>query len=457
MSLMPRSLSLRLASMFGLISFVLLGAIGSYLLASLAHEIALRDDLALQGRLERMRALIGDSESIDELRRRRQLYENMLGNRDSLLWVLDTEGHPLIAINPTRQPIPQLPAEAGVHLRDVEQPSRARIALQRIAHDGGSITLVAGQLLAGREQMLHIYRNRLWMAMAVGGALSFVFGWVVSQRGLRPVRALAKDAATIDTQHLSARLQGFDQVAELEQLSESLNTMLSRLEDGFGRISRFSEDLAHEMRTPLSNLMGETQFALAMPRSVDSYEELLTSNQEEYERLSRMVDNILFLSRASQPGAAVNLKALPLDDAVGQLCEYFEDLAAERGTTFVTNVSGTVLADSDLLRRALANLLVNAMKYGAPDSPVEISSHRTAASVEIHVFNAGPEIGSAHMPYLFDRFYRADAARTASTDSSGLGLAIVRSIMDLHEGHVLAKSNDQGTVFTLVFPTCATG
>ncbi|WP_237288653.1 heavy metal sensor histidine kinase [Variovorax sp. PAMC 28711] len=452
---MPRSLGLRLASMFGLISFALLGAIGSYLLASLEHEIALRDDLALEGRLERMRALIGDSESIDELRKRRQLYENMLGNRDSLLWVLDTEGHPLIAINPTQQPIPQLPAEAGVHLRDVTQPSRARIALQRIAHDGGSITLVAGQLLAGREQMLHVYRNRLWVAMAVGGALSFLFGWGVSLRGLRPVRALAKDAALIDAQHLSARLQGFDQVAELQQLSESLNTMLARLEDGFGRISRFSEDLAHEMRTPLSNLMGETQLALTMPRSVDSYQALLTSNQEEYERLSRMVDNILFLARASQPGAAVHLEAVPLEDAIGQLCEYFEGLAAERGNSFGTRVAGTVLADSDLLRRALANLLVNAMKYGAPDSPIHISSHGTAAGVEIRVANTGPEIGAAHMPYLFDRFYRVDSARTASAESSGLGLAIVRSIMALHGGQLLAKSDRHETVFTLVFPARA--
>lgn len=121
--------------------------------------------------------------------------------------------------------------------------------------------------------------------------------------------------------------------------------------------------------------MGGTQLALAMPRSVDSYEELLTSHQEEYERLSRMVDNILFLSRASQPGAVLHLEAVPLEDAVGQLCEYFEGLAAERGNSIVTSVAGTVLADPDLLRRALANLLVNAMKYGAPE--VNPDSRRT--------------------------------------------------------------------------------
>lgn len=391
------------------------------------------------------------------LRKRRQLYENMLGNRDSLLWVLDTDGHPLIAINPTQQPIPQLPAEAGVHLRDVTQPTHTRIALQRIDHDGGSITLVAGQLLAGREQMLHVYRDRLWITMAVGGAFSFLFGWAIGLHGLRPVRTLAKDAMKIDAQHLSVRLQGFNQVDELQQLSESLNTMLTRLEDGFGRVSRFSEDLAHEMRTPLSNLMGETQLALITPRSIDHYQELLTSNQEEYERLSRMVDNILFLSRAGQPGAAVHRKALPLDNAVEQVCEYFAGLAAERGNWFVRNVTGTVLADSDLLRRALANLLVNAIKYGGPDSPIHISSHRTAAGVEIHVLNTGPEIGAAHMPFLFDRFYRADSARTASIDSSGLGLAIVQSIMDLHGGQLLAKSDIQRTVFTLNFPACAAG
>ena len=156
-------------------------------------------------------------------------------------------------------------------------------------------------------------------ALGTGALLAFALGWAVSQRGLRPVRTLAARAAAIDVQHLHLRLQGVEQVHELQQLGEALNEMLARLEDGFGRLSRFSEDLAHEMRTPLNNLMGQTQLALQKTRTVEDYQALLASGQEEYERLARMIDNMLFLARAEQPDAVVHREPIALQDAVVQL------------------------------------------------------------------------------------------------------------------------------------------
>lgn len=151
-----------------------------------------------------------------------------------------------------------------------------------------------------RNQMLAAYRRTLIAALTLGTLLAFALGWWVSQRGLRPVRALARQALAIDAQHLHVRLHGFDQLQELQALSGALNQMLTRLEAGFTQLSRFSEDLAHEMRTPLANLMGQTQLALQRPRSATEYEHLLASNTEEYERLARMTDNMLFLARAEQ-------------------------------------------------------------------------------------------------------------------------------------------------------------
>lgn len=453
--LWPRALGLRLALMFALVSVLMLGALGLYLYRSLDHEIAWRDDEALVGRVERMQALIGDSASIEALRQRPQLYANMLGNRESLVWVLDDAGQPLIEVNPAHMPIPTLAPGPRVQLHTSTGGEPARLAWQHVTHDGQVLTLIAGKLLGERTQMLAAYRFKLWLALGTGALLAFALGWWVSQRGLRPLRALAARAANIDVQHLHLRLEGVEHVQELALLGEAFNQMLARLEGGFARMSRFSEDLAHEMRTPLNNLMGHTELALRKTRSADDYQTLLASSQEEYERLSRMIDNMLFLARAEQPDAVVKCEPIALHDAVAQLCDYFEGMADERGITLVNRAHGTLHAEPQLLRRALANLLANALRYGDANSPVTIDVSTPGETLEISVMNQGPPIAPEDIPRLFDRFYRCDPARTQPGDSGGLGLAIVRSIMQMHGGAVRAESEANGTRFVLAFAPVA--
>ncbi|NHZ33481.1 heavy metal sensor histidine kinase [Massilia sp. CCM 8692] len=448
----PRSLSLRLALQFALAGAVLTGAMGVYLYQSLARELAWRDDQALAGRVERMVALIDDSASIDALQRRPQLYGNMLGNRDSMLWIIDDQGSARISVNPARLPVPRLPGRADTQFGDVHGAAPARLAWRRLEHRGAGLTLVAGKLLAEREQMLASYRAKLLIALAASGLLLFALGWQVSRHGLAPVRRLAARAAAIDSAHLHLRLAGRGDVSELAELSAALDTMLARLEHGFAQLSRFSEDLAHELRTPLNNLMGHTQQTLSRVRSTDDYEELLASNQEEYERLSRMIDSMLFLARNEQPDAAVQRSEVELAPLVAQLCEYFEGMAEERQMTFDSRVQGSVRADPALLRRALANLLANALRYGMPGSTVGIASASVDGMLELSVHNVGPEIGAAHLPHLFERFYRADAARSGHGDTGGLGLAIVRSIMQLHGGSAEVDSGAAGNTFRLRLP-----
>lgn len=454
-ALWPHALSLRLALMFALASVLLLGALGLYLYQSLESEIAWRDDAALLGRVERMRALIGDGDSIETLRRRPQLYANMLGNQGDLLWVLDGAGRPLIEINPAHLAVPALPLGPGVQLRDGAGEPSSRLAWLQVRQDGRELTLIAGKLLADRSQMLAAYRLKLWLALGAGALLAFLQGWAVSQHGLRPVRTLAAYVVAIDAQHLHLRLDAAQQVSELRQLSDVLNQMLARLEEGFGQLSRFSEDLAHEMRTPLNNLMGQTQLALQKTRNAEDYQALLASSQEEYERLARMIDNMLFLARAEWPDAVLHREPIALHDAVAQLCDYFEGMAEERGMVLVNEASGTLAADPQLLRRALANLLANALRYGSAESPVRIASQWYGGRVDISVTNQGELIASEHLPRLFDRFYRCDPSRAQPGDSGGLGLAIVRSIMHLHGGTVQVESGATGTCFTLSFPVLA--
>jgi two-component system heavy metal sensor histidine kinase CusS len=438
--------------MFALVSALLLGSIGFYLYQSLQREIAWRDDQALLGRLERMQALISDSQSIEQLRGRPKLYENMLGNRDNLLWIVDVTGKVLIEINPVHMTLPKLPAAAQARLVDGQSSEPVRLAWKDVIQDDRGLTLIAGKLLSEREQMLAAYRLKLWLAMSVGALLAFVLGWWVSRRGLRPVRMLARRAAGIDVQHLHLRLDEFNDLSELQVLSNALNQMLARLEDGFAQLSRFSEDLAHEMRTPLSNLMGHTQQNLRYSRSIEDYQNLLVSNQEEYERLARMIDSMLFLARTEHSRASLNDQFINLHDLVEQLCEYFEGIAQERNVKLINQAHGELWADPVLIRRALANLLSNALRYGAPAAEVVINSLAAEDRIEVSVHNQGKPISVEHLPRLFERFYRCDPSRNQPDDSGGLGLAIVRSIMQLHGGQVTVDSSQLGTNFRLVFP-----
>lgn len=452
MSAWRHSLSLRLALMFAIASAVLLGAFGFYMYHSLQREIAWRDDQALLGRLERMQALIDDSQSIESLRQRPQLYENMLGNRDNMLWIIDDRGRLQIEINPVKVALPPLPATTQAQLMDSPSGAHVRLAWLDATRDGRKITLVAGKLLTEREQMLSAYQMKLWASLAVGALIAFLLGWFVSQRGLRPVRQLAARAAAIDAQHLHLRLDDYREASELTALSAALNNMLGRLEDGFAQLSRFCEDLAHEMRTPLNNLMGHTQQTLRHERPVEEYQDLLVSNQEEYERLSRMIDSMLFLARTEQANAAIYLEQLNLPAQVELLCEYFEGMAEERGMRLLNQTQGQLCADAQLLRRALANILANALRYAAPDSTVTISSQHMPEHVLIHVRNHGPAIAAQHLPHLFERFYRCDPSRNEPGDSGGLGLAIVHSIMHQHGGRVTVASDDSSTCFSLALP-----
>lgn len=453
---LPGSIGMRLAVWFTLASVLVLGTLGLYLYQSLERELAWRDDIALAGRVERMRALLDDSASIDALRSRPQLYANMLGNRDSVLWLVYADGPPLIEVNPAKLPLPSLPVSPTVALADATQGPATRLAWIDVLQDGQRLRLVAGKMLTEREQMLASYRFKLAGALAIGALFSFVIGWVISRCGLFPVRQLAERAAAINVQQLhvrlTERLADLPHSHELHALTRALDQMLERLAEGFSQLSRFSEDLAHEMRTPLTNLMGHTQQTLRKERSVEEYQDLLASNQEEYEHLARMIDSMLFLARSEQSAAAIVCKEIDLSAMAAHLVEYFEGVAEERGVVFTVQASATLYADRLLVQRAMANLLANALRYGAADSTVTISAHAGEKVVELAVHNTGAAIDGRHLPRIFERFYRCDPARSKPDDTGGLGLAIVRSIMQLHGGTATVASDADGTCFTLHFP-----
>ncbi|MEN5045244.1 heavy metal sensor histidine kinase [Pseudomonas koreensis] len=455
-----RSIAWRLALAFAVVCALVLSAIGVFLYRSLDSEIAYRDDLALLGRLEQVRALLADSDSLGALQARPRLYQNMLGNLDSLLLVRRADGSNVIAINPRQRELPPLNAiarEQTPQRRDVltwQAPDGAELALlsgDAQGPNGEPLTVIAGKVLTEREQMLASYRLRLYLAVGLGALLAFALGLVLLRRGLQPLRQLSAAVRGIDLRSLDQRLPASGTPAELLEPVQALNGMLARLDDSVQRLSQFSADLAHEIRTPLHTLLASNGQALNHPRSTAEYQELLASNMEEFERLKRMAENLMFLARAEQAERALDLRTLELHEVGNELCDYFEALADDRNIRLENALHGELLADQQLLQRALGNLLANAVRHADEGSLISLRRHDEPGVCWLQVHNHGPVIAPEHLGKLFDRFYRVDPSRAQPGDSGGLGLAIVQSIMLLHGGQVRVSSDASGTVFELGF------
>lgn len=449
-----RSLSLRLGLAFALVSTVLLGSIGLYLYQSLQKEIAWRDDQALLGRLERVQLLLENSPDLDAPTDRPELYANMLGNTQHFLWVLDENDRTLVSINPTTVSMPTLTAGAKpVFFQD--DAESYRLVVRQLEINDRFLTVIAGHLLSERQLMLAAFRTNLILVLAGGGMLAFLLGLLISQRGLLPLRRIALQAKAINSSNLHLRLNTASRYTELDALVQSFNQALARLEEGFEQLSRFSGDLAHEMRTPLNNLIGQTQQTLSLPRPAAHYEQLLESNLEEFERLARMIDSLLFLARCVQPSQHLNTSATDIHGLVERLCDYFEGMAEEQQLTLANQCAGSLTLEPDMATRALANLLANAIRHAEPGSTIHVESRTEDAFLVLSVSNTGPQIAQEDLRRLFERFYRADSSRSQPGDTGGLGLAIVEAIMRLHGGYVGVVNLPDGVRFELRFPTQA--
>jgi two-component system heavy metal sensor histidine kinase CusS len=302
-------------------------------------------------------------------------------------------------------------------------------------------------------EMLASYRKQILGAALSGAILAALLGYALVRRGLRPARLIAQQAHSITAQRLDRGLDVASAPYELQQLVVAFNGMLDRLHDSFQRLSQFSADLAHDLRTPINNLMVQTQVALAQARLPEEYQGLLVSNVEEYERLARMLDNMLFLARADHAHVALAFEQLDCRLELQRIADYFEGVAEDSGVRLSITASGQVRADPMLLRRAISNLVANAIRYTEAGQTILLQAGQVEQATVITVSNPGPQIADSAIPRLFDRFYRADPARSDSASSAGLGLAIVQSIMKLHGGRVdLNRGGDHTTVFTLHFP-----
>jgi two-component system heavy metal sensor histidine kinase CusS len=259
-------------------------------------------------------------------------------------------------------------------------------------------------------------------------------------------------AQGVTAQQLSQRLPVHTIPRELAELAQSLNEMLARLEEAFQRLTEFSSDIAHELRTPVSNLLTQTQVTLSRVRSADDYRQILESNAEEFERMARMISDMLLLAKSDHGLALLQREELSLDDEVRTLFDYFDAVAEEKTVSLRLLGDGAVSADRLMLRRALGNLLSNALRHADPASSVTVRVQTLDKGVEVSVSNQGEAIAPEHLTRVFDRFFRVDPARQRSSDGTGLGLAITQSIVQAHGGSIRAASADGVTTFTINLP-----
>ena len=329
--------------------------------------------------------------------------------------------------------------------------------LASVPEGRGSWYLQVALDVTGETNLIRNYREQLGWVLALGIVLSALIGIWVSRSCLQPLRDIARAAEEITASRLHERIAVRGWPKELDVLARAFDRMLDRLQNSFSRLAEFSEDLAHELRTPINNLMGETEVALAKGRTPDEYRQLLESSLEEFERLSRMSESLLFLARADSSQSRLQCSMVSVKSELEAVRDFYDALAEERKVKVLCQGEAEMSVDQILFRRALSNLMANALNNTPPGGTVTLGVRPSQEhTMDVYVRDSGIGIPEEHLARVFDRFYQVDAARSGSQEGTGLGLAIVKSIMALHEGTVeIQSAPGHGTVVTLHFP--ATG
>ena len=464
----PYSLLRRLTLAFAAVAALVFALTGAYLYRSLSAELTRRDDIEIAGKLNQFLQLARSSGSTAALRADPAVFHDVLLSHPGVyLGIYDAANRPLVEhtdesgntlASVIARPEPADAATVAASPFTCAPPGigtsrcvRARATLP----SGETIQVALARTATDRQSLLESYRVDIWLAAALGALLVGALGYAVASRGLRPVESLGRQTSRIEAHNLNARLDARGGPVELHELATSVNRMLDRLERAFVRLSQFSSDLAHDMRTPLANVISSSQVTLSRARTTEEYEALIDSNIEECERLQRMIENMLFLARTDN--ARQHLKTVELDAGaeLRRLASYFQALADEAGVHLAVQGEAPVVADATLFRRAVSNLASNALEHAQAGSTIELTVSTRPGYAVVEVTNRGAAIPPEQIERIFERFYRIDSSRHGAARNAGLGLAIVKSIIELHRGKVEVESRDGRTTFALYFPARA--
>ena len=461
------SIARRLTLLYAAASVLLLMGASVFLQWALIENLNREDDAFLADKIEVVRSLLreGGTNSV-------ALRNEVLGVNTQprflryFIRLVDSSGQTLLETPGLSASLPSelfpAPASATTTLRGVEKEldsdKEFRLMAATVETDGRAagrwLVQVALDGTTDATLLRSFKRKLLWLVL-VGTCLAALAGIWIARKGLAPVRDITRAADRITASQLHERIAATGWPQELADLARSFDSMLNRLEDSFTRLSQFSADLAHELRTPVNNLRGEAGVALAQTRTPVEYRQVLESSLEEYARMSRLIENLLFLARADGAVQALQPSTFSVRLNIESIREFYEAVAEEKGILVTCEGEASLNADPVLFRQAVSNLLANALHYTQRGGKVTVYvTTDDPGAVDVAVSDTGCGITPEHLPRVFDRFFRADPARSAHSGGTGLGLAIVKSIVALHGGTVSARSElGKGTAVTLRFPS----
>jgi len=453
----PRSIAFQLILLFTLAAGLLL-ACGLGVFYSIVVRHAFAEDNAVLA--DKMFALSADLREngpeifAEEITARR-------ASQHTPYWIriLDSQGRVIAETSQMDRLIPtqifpagREPAEAIRARKDYRSAEKMFSLVAFNEHRGDKVYTL--QLAQDRSSDEQVGRNfaLLFITVLFGGVVaSALIAIIVTRRGLRPLREMTQSLGRIGPDQLKQRIGSTSWPRELQPLAIAFDQMLKRLDDSFTRLSQFSADLAHELRTPIANMLGEAQVALTRDRTADDYRETIESAVTECERLSRIVDNLLFVARVDAAREPIARKRFDARAAVEKIAEFYQTVADDHHVTINCSGDGQIYADPDLFERAVGNLLDNALRFTAEHGSIRVAVSKHNSDFEVTVTDNGSGIAAEHLPRVFDRFYRAESSR--SSDGAGLGLALVKSIVELHGGSAVIESNvGRGTTVKMIFP-----
>jgi two-component system heavy metal sensor histidine kinase CusS len=456
------SLAARLALWYAVSAFLLILGATAYLYAALEKNLEREDDGTILDQIQILRLLLREHpEDAAAIRQEVEVESSARQHARLFIRILSPDGR---VVAETSGMAERLPARAfpaaserhrGVPLRAGKESFRVMSAVASLGSPERSRVIQVAFDRSEEDKLLAEFRGRILPLLAISLLLCVAVGYEIARRGMKPVARISETAGRIRSTTLGQRLPAGEFPAELDALARTFNDMLDRLQESFERISRFSADIAHELRTPLANLRGEVEVTLGKPRSAEEYQETLSSFLEEAARLSRLIESLLFLARAEHPETQIQRERLDVATVLSGVREFYEAAAAESGVTLGLQAGSPVPAELDrpLLQRAVGNLVENALAHTARGGNVTLAASRDNGKVRIEVSDTGCGIAAEHLPRVFDRLYRVDRSRTAATGGTGLGLAIVKSIAELHGGSAEISSEvGKGTRVRLILP-----
>lgn len=342
--------------------------------------------------------------------------------------------------------------------REIELPSGYDLMIYMLPYPspaGGQYVIETGAVDREIDEVLHGLAIALSLALPLVIGVAIGGGYLLMRRALSPLQEIAHSAEQIGSHNLNERMPVAWTGDELERLSISLNRMIARLEIAFQHISRFTADASHELRTPLTALRGELEATAQHPQLPPEVRETIGSALEETERLSKIVQGLLAVSRLDAGEAEMERVRLDLAELAASTSEQMRLMAEDKNISLSYDASERVMVDGDRarLKQVVVNLLDNAISYTAPGGEVQMRIRTAAHRAVLEVEDNGTGISQDALPHIFERFYRADKARSRQMGGAGLGLSIVQAICLAHGGEVRVESTEgRGSRFSVILP-----